>query len=267
MKLFGQWQTRGAVFVRAGVDRRHQPRRRARSSSAPGSAGRTRTSRRSSRPPSSAFLMARRPRPRLHLLGVRRAEPALARALPRVRRLEHVRRGGAGAARPAGRAGRPPPGASPVLRMQDVDATDSPRLLTGLADVDRVLGGGLVPGSVVLLGGEPGIGKSTLLLQVAARLAARAGQVLYVSAEESARQVRLRADRLGAVVDGLHLLAETSVDRILEAAAERPLDGASSSTRSRRSPRPISRRRRARSRRCATRRRVSPSTPRRAGRR
>ena len=113
-------------------------------------------------------------------------------------------------------------GRAPVLRMQDVDATDSPRLLTGLADVDRVLGGGLVPGSVVLLGGEPGIGKSTLLLQVAARLASRSGPVLYVSAEESARQVRLRADRLGAVVDGLHLLAETSVDRVLEAAAERP---------------------------------------------
>ncbi|HYN42860.1 MAG TPA: AAA family ATPase, partial [Thermoanaerobaculia bacterium] len=111
-------------------------------------------------------------------------------------------------ARPGERA--PATTRSPILRMQDVDATDSPRLLTGLADVDRVLGGGLVPGSVVLLGGEPGIGKSTLLLQVAARLVAHAGQVLYVSAEESARQVRLRADRLGAVVDGLHLLAETS---------------------------------------------------------
>lgn len=124
-------------------------------------------------------------------------------------------------ARPGERAA-PAAGRSPVLRIRDVDATDAPRLLTGLADVDRVLGGGLVPGSVVLLGGEPGIGKSTLLLQVAARLAARAGEVLYVSAEESARQVRLRADRLRSVVDGLHLLAETSVDRVLEAVAERP---------------------------------------------
>lgn len=123
------------------------------------------------------------------------------------------------APRPGERAG-PAVGAA-VVRMRDVDADEAPRLLTGIADVDRVLGGGLVPGSVVLLGGEPGIGKSTLLLQVAARLASRAGEVLYVSAEESARQVRLRADRLGAVVDGLHLLAETSVERILEAAAAR----------------------------------------------
>ena len=125
--------------------------------------------------------------------------------------------------RPVRPGERPPAAAgSAVVRMKDVDAADTPRLLTGLSDVDRVLGGGLVPGSVVLLGGEPGIGKSTLLLQVAARLAGRAGEVLYVSAEESARQVRLRADRLGAVVDGLHLLAETSVDRVLEAAASRP---------------------------------------------
>ena len=113
-------------------------------------------------------------------------------------------------------------GAAVPVPIRSVDAAEAPRAPTGLADVDRVLGGGLVPGSVVLLGGEPGIGKSTLLLQVAARLAERAGGVLYVSAEESARQVRLRADRLGAARDGLFLLAETSVERILEAAGTRP---------------------------------------------
>ena len=108
-------------------------------------------------------------------------------------------------------------GTAPV-RLADVAAAELPRLATGIADVDRVLGGGLVPGSIVLLGGEPGIGKSTLLLQVAAKLAGRAGEVLYVSAEESARQVRMRAARLGAEAPGLLLLAETDLDAILVAA-------------------------------------------------
>ncbi|HEX7527830.1 MAG TPA: ATPase domain-containing protein, partial [Thermoanaerobaculia bacterium] len=75
------------------------------------------------------------------------------------------------------------------VRLGDVAAAAVPRIPTGIADMDRVLGGGLVPGSVVLVGGEPGIGKSTLMLQVAARLSDRLGSVLYVSAEESAQQV------------------------------------------------------------------------------
>ena len=104
------------------------------------------------------------------------------------------------------------------MRLSDVAAAEVPRIPTGLADVDRVLGGGLVPGSIVLLGGEPGIGKSTLLLQVANRLAGRMGEVLYVSAEESAQQVRMRATRLGAVAPGVFLLAETNLDAILDAA-------------------------------------------------
>src|SRR5450759_2104583 len=87
--------------------------------------------------------------------------------------------------------------------------------------MDRVLGGGLVPGSVVLVGGEPGIGKSTLLLQVADRLSERVGSVLYVSAEESAQQVKMRADRLNASAPGLFLLPETSLENILEAAKAR----------------------------------------------
>jgi DNA repair protein RadA/Sms len=123
------------------------------------------------------------------------------------------------AVRPA--AGGTGAGAAPV-RLSDVAAAAVPRLPTGLADVDRVLGGGLVPGSVVLLGGEPGIGKSTLLLQVAARLSDRMGDVLYVSAEESAQQVRMRAERLGASAPGLFLLAETNLDAILDAAKAGP---------------------------------------------
>lgn len=85
---------------------------------------------------------------------------------------------------------------------------------TGVAELDRVLGGGLVPGSVTLLGGEPGIGKSTLLLQVLASLAGGGGACLLVSAEESVSQVRLRAGRLGAVPDDLLVLAETSLPLI-----------------------------------------------------
>ena len=118
-----------------------------------------------------------------------------------------------------GRSRRPsrPAGPGAVL-LQDVDAAAIPRLLSGVPDFDRVLGGGIVPGSIVLLGGEPGIGKSTLLLQVAARMSALSGPVLYVSAEESARQVKMRADRLGTPGTGLFLLPETSLERILDAA-------------------------------------------------
>jgi DNA repair protein RadA/Sms len=100
-----------------------------------------------------------------------------------------------------------------------VDADELPRVPTGLADFDRVLGGGLVPGSVVLLGGEPGIGKSTLLLQAARACAAAGGKVLYVSAEESLRQVRLRAGRLGAVAADLRVLGETDPEAAIEEAA------------------------------------------------
>ncbi|MEO8584840.1 MAG: DNA repair protein RadA, partial [Acidobacteriota bacterium] len=109
-------------------------------------------------------------------------------------------------------------GSSTPVRLSDVAAAAVPRIPTGIGDMDRVLGGGLVPGSVVLVGGEPGIGKSTLLLQVAARLSERLGNVLYVSAEESAQQVKMRADRLNASAPGLFLLPETSLEIILEAA-------------------------------------------------
>ncbi|MBM4385083.1 MAG: DNA repair protein RadA [Deltaproteobacteria bacterium] len=98
--------------------------------------------------------------------------------------------------------------------LADVDAEAAPRVVTGIAELDRVLGGGLVPGSVVLLGGEPGIGKSTLCLQLAANVAAAHGAVLYVSGEESLEQVRMRAGRLGAVPKSLLALAETRVEAL-----------------------------------------------------
>ncbi|HPS79779.1 MAG TPA: ATPase domain-containing protein, partial [Thermoanaerobaculaceae bacterium] len=97
------------------------------------------------------------------------------------------------------------------ISLSDAELADAPRVSTGLLGLDRVLGGGLVPGSVVLLAGEPGIGKSTLLLQAAANLAAD-GPVLYLTAEESARQVAMRAHRLGCVGERVLLLAEPIVD-------------------------------------------------------
>src|SRR5512141_2987296 len=97
-----------------------------------------------------------------------------------------------------------------------VDGSDAGRIPSGIGEFDRVLGGGLVPGSMVLIGGEPGIGKSTLLLQVAHLLGRTHGSVLYVSGEESERQVKLRGERLGISGGGLFLLAETSLERILE---------------------------------------------------
>ena len=106
--------------------------------------------------------------------------------------------------------------AAPVP-LSAAELQDPPRWSSGMPGLDRVLGGGLVAGSVVLLSGEPGVGKSTLLLQVAA-LTAAAGPVLYISAEESNRQVALRAGRLGCVHDGIALLAEPEVELAVAAA-------------------------------------------------
>lgn len=101
--------------------------------------------------------------------------------------------------------------------LDSVSGSDADRTPTGLAELDRVLGGGLVPGSFVLIGGEPGIGKSTLLLQAAADVARRIPPVLYVSAEESPAQVKLRASRLNVPGGGLAVLAETRMEAIEEA--------------------------------------------------
>ncbi len=118
-----------------------------------------------------------------------------------------------GELRSEARAGRD---AVQPVALSAADLGDSPRVATGIAGLDRVLGGGLVPGSVVLLAGEPGVGKSTLLLQAAARRP-ELGQVLYVSAEESARQVAMRARRLGCVQDTVLLLPEPSVEAVVAA--------------------------------------------------
>ena len=100
------------------------------------------------------------------------------------------------------------------VALRDVPAEAEPRCLTGDGELDRVLGGGIVPGSLILLGGEPGIGKSTLLLQTVLRLDDRC--VLYVSGEESERQIRLRAERLGGAASGCLLLCETRLEQIFE---------------------------------------------------
>jgi len=98
----------------------------------------------------------------------------------------------------------------------DVELATAARISTGIDEFDRVLGGGIVPGSLILLGGEPGIGKSTLLLQAAAHLGQTAGRVLYASGEESEHQIKGRGDRLGVQGGALFLLAETCIERILE---------------------------------------------------
>ena len=107
-------------------------------------------------------------------------------------------------------------GAKP-LKLKQVDITDTPRLPSGIGEFDRVLGGGLVAGMAVLVGGEPGIGKSTMLLQATGKWAERVtdGPVLYVTSEESAKQTKLRADRLNIRTDNLLVLAETNLERIV----------------------------------------------------
>lgn len=119
----------------------------------------------------------------------------------------------------AGATPRAGSAAAPV-RLREVEAAEHARWATALAEFDFVLGGGIVPGSVVLVGGEPGIGKSTILLQVAGRLEAAGRSTLYVSGEESAHQVKLRADRLEEAAGSVTLLAETELDSILLRAAE-----------------------------------------------
>ena len=117
-----------------------------------------------------------------------------------------------------------PSRAAPVFSLAEVKDEATARLKTGLAELDQVLGGGLVPGSLVLLGGAPGIGKSTLLLQLAQHLARNYGKVLYLSGEESLPQIKLRAERLGIKAANILLLAETDLSSALEAArAERPI--------------------------------------------
>ena len=103
----------------------------------------------------------------------------------------------------------------PVL-LRDVSSLENERTLVGMPEFDRVLGGGIVKGSLVLIGGDPGIGKSTILLQAAELLAAKGKKILYISGEESLAQIRMRAERLGAIPDGLFLFCETNLGDIRE---------------------------------------------------
>lgn len=104
-------------------------------------------------------------------------------------------------------------------KLNTYEAKDTIKIPTGFGELDRVLGGGLVKGSLTLLGGEPGIGKSTLILQICNKIA-KAGQVLYVSGEESAEQIKLRADRLGINNDNILFLGETDIDIINQSIIE-----------------------------------------------
>ncbi|MDR0220259.1 MAG: DNA repair protein RadA [Lachnospiraceae bacterium] len=111
--------------------------------------------------------------------------------------------------------------AAPIT-LSEVTGADEERLSTGFPELDRVLGGGLVQGSLILVGGDPGIGKSTLLLQVCQHLAARGERLLYISGEESLRQIKIRADRLGQFSDSLGLLCETNLHIIADIIRKNP---------------------------------------------
>src|ERR1700752_4344767 len=104
--------------------------------------------------------------------------------------------------------------AGSAFAVSDVESQDDVRLPSGVTEFDRVLGGGIVPGTLVLIGGDPGIGKSTLLLQVADRISAAGAKVLYVSGEESERQIKLRGERLKVEAKNVYLLPETNLENV-----------------------------------------------------
>lgn len=106
--------------------------------------------------------------------------------------------------------------AAKATQLKEITVEHTARISTGMGELDRVLGGGIVPGSLVLVGGDPGIGKSTILLQVCQNLAGRQEKVLYISGEESLQQIKLRADRMGEFSDALLILCETNLEDIRE---------------------------------------------------
>jgi DNA repair protein RadA/Sms len=108
--------------------------------------------------------------------------------------------------------------ASEPLLLNEIQARDEDRFVTKIGELDRVLGGGIVPGSVVLIGGDPGIGKSTLVLQMLRQVSELRGKALYVTGEESPAQIKMRAQRLGVKAEHLYVLAETALDDIIRAA-------------------------------------------------
>src|SRR5688500_12670666 len=101
------------------------------------------------------------------------------------------------------------------VRFGEISSQDNARVSSGIEEFDRVLGGGIVPGSLILIGGDPGIGKSTLLLQVADKLSGARFSVLYVSGEESERQIKLRGERLTVAGKNVYLLPETNLENII----------------------------------------------------
>lgn len=109
----------------------------------------------------------------------------------------------------------PSPSASVPKTIKNIDSADESRSLTGMSELDRVLGGGLVKGSLVLVGGDPGIGKSTLLLQICEYMG-KSEKILYVSGEESQRQIKLRAERLGITTENLKIYSETNMSNIID---------------------------------------------------
>jgi DNA repair protein RadA/Sms len=111
-------------------------------------------------------------------------------------------------------------GKTEPVALSSIEGISENRTLTGLTEFDRVLGGGVVPGSVILVGGDPGIGKSTLLLQTFSGLSRKSGKLLYVSGEESPQQIKMRADRLAVESGNIVLLPETSIEGILDAAGK-----------------------------------------------
>ncbi len=118
--------------------------------------------------------------------------------------------------KPSTKRGGPPVLLNPALELSMVETEDKPRLAFRLHELNRVLGGGMVPGSLVLISGDPGIGKSTLLLQASSGIAGKGSKVVYVSGEESPYQTKLRGDRLGLKGHDLYLVTETNMDAILQ---------------------------------------------------
>ena len=135
--------------------------------------------------------------------------------------VEEVAAASAKKATPKARRGSQGAAAGTTSKLRDVAGSDAPRWQTGLAEFDFALGGGIVPGSMVLVGGEPGIGKSTLLLQVAARLQRSGRAALYASGEESPLQVRLRSDRLDESAGDVELVSETNLETVIATAEAR----------------------------------------------
>ena len=123
--------------------------------------------------------------------------------------IKNVSSSGAGSARRSYEQIKP-------VSINEINADEDERIDTGFEEFQRVLGGGIVPGSLVLIGGDPGIGKSTLLLQAAGNVAASGRSVIYISGEESLRQIKLRADRIGRLSDNLKFVSDTDIDRITD---------------------------------------------------